>query len=93
MLRLAAASMMARQPSGHDFKVASRFCSSATTPAAAGEAMLVPLLVSLTAVTAVPLAAISGNSRSPWVLAGLRNTELPDMAPAVSSWLPTTSPL
>ena len=41
----------------------------------------------------VPFAAISGSSRSPCVDAGLRNTESPDIAAAVSSWLPTASEL
>jgi hypothetical protein len=50
--------------------------------------MLVPLIVSQTAVTPVPFAAISGSSQSPWFVAGLRSTESPDMALAVSLWLP-----
>jgi len=62
-------------------------------PATAGAAKLVPDSVRPTAVTAVPLAVMSGSSRSRVGDAGLRNTESPDMAPAVSSWLPTTRQL
>ena len=64
MLRFAPASRIARQPSGHDFRVASTFWISAAQPAAAGEAMLVPLFVRPTVVTPVPFAEISGSSRS-----------------------------
>src|SRR5207344_3222871 len=85
-LRLAPARRMARHPSGHDLSVASTFWISAAQPAAAGEAMLVPLMVSPTVVTEVPLAAISGSTRSPCVLDGFRKTESPDIADAVSSW-------
>ncbi len=80
---------MARQPSGQDFSVEFTFCSSAADPAAAGAAMLVPLLVSPTASTKVPLAQISGSSRSLCGVEGLRKTDEPDMASALSLWLPT----
>ena len=62
---------------------------SAVQPAAAGAAMLVPENVSPTVVTAVPLAASSGSSRSLWADAGLRATESLASAAAVSSWLAT----
>ena len=86
---LAAASRIARQPSGQDCSVASASCIALCTPAAAGAAMLVPLNVSPTVVTAVPLAATSGSSRSLWAEAGLRETESLASAAAVSSWLAT----
>ena len=64
--------------------------ASAAIPATAGDAIDVPLSVRLpTAVTDVPLAAISGISRSPWSLAGLRNTVVDDIDEASSLWLPT----
>src|SRR5690348_11618062 len=84
--RVAPASRMARQPSGQDLSVELACCMSAVQPAAAGAAMLVPLLVRPTAVTDVPLAASSGSSRSLCAEAGLRNTEVADIADAVSSW-------
>ena len=62
-------------------------------PAVAGAAKLVPDMVWLLALTLVPFAASSGSSRSPWVEAGLRNTESPDIVAAVSSWLPIDSVL
>ena len=74
MFLLAPANKIARHPSGHDFSVAFASCSKAVQPATAGAAMLVPLNVVPTVVTAVPLAASSGNSRSPCADAGLRNT-------------------
>ena len=63
-------------------------CRSAVTPTAAGEAMLVPLIVRPTVVTDVPFAAISGSSRSPWLEVGFRKTESEDIPPAESSWFP-----
>jgi len=89
MFLLAAASRIARQPSGHDFSVGAACCISAVTPAAAGDAMLVPLIVSFTQVTAVPFAPISGSSRSLWPELGLRKTESLASDVAVSSWLAT----
>jgi hypothetical protein len=85
MLRPAEAIRIARQPSGQEHSTPSTSCSSAATPAAAGEAKLVPDMVSVLAETAVPFAASSGSSRSPCVEAGLRKTESPDIAAAVSS--------
>ena len=82
--RVAPASSIARQPSGQCSSVEFELWISAATPAHAGDAMLVPLLVRFTAVTLVPLAEISGSSRSPWLAFGLRKTELADMAEAVS---------
>ena len=41
----------------------------------------------------MPLAAISGSSRSPCVELGLVNTESDAIPPAVSLWLPTVSRL
>src|SRR5215207_2028703 len=88
---LAAASRIARQPSGHDFSVEFVCWSSAATPAAAGAAMLVPLFVNLTHVTDVPFAAISGSSRSLCADDGFRKQDVPDIAPAESSWFATVS--
>ena len=85
MLRPAAAMRMARQPSGHEHSTPSTSCNRAVTPAVAGAAKLVPDMVWPLADTPVPFAASSGSSRSPWVVVGLRKTESPDIAPAVSS--------
>src|SRR3954471_16336519 len=93
MLRPAEARRIARQPSGHEHNTPSTSCRSAVTPAVAGAEKLVPDIVWPFADTPVPFAASSGSSRSPCVLDGLRNTESPDMAAAVSSWLPTASEL
>ena len=65
MFFVAPAKRIARQPSGHALSVAEVLCMSAATPAAAGDAWLVPVIVIPSAVTDVPFAAISGSSRSP----------------------------
>src|SRR4051812_5902556 len=87
--RRAPARRIARVPSGHERRTVSADWTSAAVPATAGAEKLVPEFVSPTTLTPVPLAAISGSSRSPWVDAGLRKIVLPDIAVAVSSWLPT----
>src|SRR5262245_29533851 len=79
-LRPPEASRIARQPSGQEQSTLFTSWRSAVTPAVAGAAKLVPDMVWPFAETAVPFAASSGSSRSPCVLAGLRNTESPDIA-------------
>src|SRR5205814_2234654 len=93
-LRPPEASRIARHPSGHEQSTPTTSWSSEPPPAAAaGAAKLVPDIVWSFAETPVPFAASSGSSRSPWVLAGLRTTESPAIAAAVSSWLPRASEL
>ena len=69
--------------------VPSVLCRSAATPAVAGDAILVPLIVRPVVVTEVPFAVISGSSRSSWLVVGFRKTEDDDIAEAESSWFAT----
>src|SRR5665647_1416964 len=92
-LRQAEASRIARQPSGQDLRVGAFCWISAAPPATAGAAMLVPLKVSPTVVTTVPLAAISGSSRSECDELGFLKTVSEAIPEAVSLWLPTLSRL